>query len=172
MSNKNSNFPTNQKPDLKPGEMSKTVSLFDDLRQMPPVRKSDTARVEERVGQYFQFCEERDLKPSVEGLALALGTSRQVLWNWEQDSNSKAGQIISRAKLLINALLTDFTLNGKINFAYSIWLQKNHFGYSDTKTVELVPKSDPVSIPLEQQVEDAGLVWDDETGEFVPGKGD
>ena len=38
MSNNNSNFPTNQKPDLKPGEMSKTVSLFDDLRQMPPVR--------------------------------------------------------------------------------------------------------------------------------------
>lgn len=112
------------------------------------------------------------MKPSVEGLALALGTSRQVLWNWEQDSNSKAGQIISRAKLLINALLTDFTLNGKINFAYSIWLQKNHFGYSDTKTVELVPKSDPSSIPLEQQIEDAGLVWDDETGEFVPGKGD
>ena len=73
---------------------------------------------------------------------------------------------------MINALLTDFTLNGKINFAYSIWLQKNHFGYSDTKTVELVPKSDPVSIPLEQQVADAGLVWDDETGEFVPGKGD
>lgn len=171
MSNKISNLPNAQLPKASPGEMGLMVKLFENLRQMPPVSKSDVEQIQERVGQYFRFCEEQDLKPSVEGLALALGVTRQTLWNWEQDLNSQAGQIVSRAKLLINALLTNFTLNGKISFSYTIWLQKNHFGYSDTKTVELVPKSDSSNISLEQQVDDAGLVWDDELGEFVPGKG-
>lgn len=173
MSSRKSNLPNAQLPDTSPGEMGLRINFFNELRQLPPVRKNDTEMVQERVGWYFQFCEKRDLKPSVEGLALALGTTRQTLWNWEQDSASKAGQIVTRAKLLINALLTDFTLNGKISFPYTIWLQKNYFGYDDSKKVELVSnQTTSEAISLEQQVEEAGLVWDVELEEFVPMKGD
>ena len=97
---------------------------------------------------------------------MALGTTRQNLWLWEQ-SDSEIGEIIGRAKTLINAMLTDFAMNSKISPVFGIWLQKNHFGYSETKQIEIIPPRESHKT-LEQQVTESNLVWDDETGEFIP----
>lgn len=105
-------------------------------------------------------------EPSVEGLALALGTTRQNLWLWEQ-SDVEMGEIIGRAKTLINAMLTDFAMNSKISPVFGIWLQKNHFGYSETKQIEIIPPQENHKT-LEQQITESNLIWDDETGEFIP----
>lgn len=123
-------------------------------------------KAKKRISEYFEFCQRADRKPSVEGLALALGTTRQNLWLWEQ-SGGEMGEIIGRAKTLINAMLTDFAMNSKISPVFGIWLQKNHFGYSETKQIEIIPPRESHKT-LEQQVTESNLVWDDETGEFIP----
>lgn len=170
MSNKNSNYPTNAKPDADPAEIGELVGIMDGLRRLPPVSKGEPEAVRERLNYYFQYCADYGVKPSVESMTLALGKSRQSLWEWENDPKSKSGELIRRAKDLINAMLTTWTMSGKINPVYSIWLQKNNYGYSDTKTLEIKqaqPEHATMS-DLEEQLEAAGLVWNEKKGEFVP----
>lgn len=159
-------FPNAVKPNVEPGEIGQVVRNFEALWNLPPVHKNEPEKARERITEYFEFCQQADRKPSVEGLALALGTSRQTLWIWEQ-SGGEIGEIVGRAKTLINAMLTDFAMNSKISPVYGIWLQKNHFGYSETKQIEIVPHQENHKT-LEEQIVENNLVWDDETGEFVP----
>lgn len=168
MSNKNSNYPTNAKPNATPAEIGKLVGMMDSLRKLPPVRKREPEAVEQRLNYFFQYCTDEGIKPSVEAMALCMGVSRQTLWEWENDTGSKAGQLVARAKELINSLLTTWTMNGKINAVYAIWLQKNNSGYSDTKTLEIKPQSEPHSLSIEEQIEESGLIWDEQLEEFRP----
>lgn len=166
MSNSKSNFPNAVKPNVKPGEVGEIVRNFESLWELPPVHKNEPEEAKKRISEYFKFCQRADRKPSVEGLALALGTTRQNLWLWEQ-SDVEMGEIIGRAKTLINAMLTDFAMNSKISPVFGIWLQKNHFGYSETKQIEIIPPQENHKT-LEQQITESNLIWDDETGEFIP----
>ena len=170
MSNKNSNWPNAAQPDATPAEIGELVQTLDELRKLPPVSKNSPEQVKERLDYYFRYCGEYGVRCSVEGMVLALGRSRQCLWEWENDPKSKSGELIRRAKDLINAMLTAWTMNGKINAVYSIWLQKNHFSYSDNKVLEIrqaQPEHATMS-DLEEQLEAAGLVWNEKKGEFVP----
>lgn len=170
MSNKVSNYPNAAKPDATPEEIGALVEALDGLRKLPPVNKNDPEGVKTRLDYYFQYCAEYGVRCSVEGMVLALGRSRQTLWEWENDPKSKSGELIRRAKELVNTMLTAWTMTGKINPVFSIWLQKNHFGYSDTKTLEIrqaQPERATMS-DLEEQLEAAGLVWNEKKGEFVP----
>lgn len=141
MSNKNSNYPTNAKPNATPAEIGELVGIMDNMRKLPPVTKKEPEIVKERLDYFFRYCADHGVKPSVEGMSLALGVSRQSLWEWESDTQSKAGQLVARAKELINSLLTTWTMNGKINAVYAIWLQKNNSGYSDSKVLEIKPQT-------------------------------
>ncbi len=152
MSNKNSNYPTNQKINCTPAEMGNKVLSLDELRKLPPVRKQDPDKVRERLDFYFKYCEENGLKPSVEGMSLATGISRQGMWKWEQDEHSEAGQLITRAKSLINTILTEFAMDGKLAFPYAIWLQKNHFSYSDNKVLEIKPQNNSIQGRTPEQI--------------------
>lgn len=168
MSNKNSNYPTTAQPNATSAEIGELVGMMDGLRKLPPVKKREPEGVEERLSYYFKYCADNGIKPSVESMSLSLGISRQSIWEWEQDTGSKAGQLVARAKELINSLLTTWTINGKINAVYTIWLQKNNSGYSDTKTLEIKPQTEPHHISLEEQIEESGLVWDEVREEYIP----
>lgn len=168
MSNKVSNFPNAAKPKATPQEIGELVGVMDELRKLPPVSKNEPEKVRERLDRYFQFCADNGIKCSVEGMVLSTGRSRQTLWEWENDSKSKSGELVRRAKEAINAMLTQWTMSGKMPFPYSIWLQKNHFSYSDTKVLEIKPQTESHNISIEQQLEESGLVWDEQLEEYVP----
>lgn len=168
MSNKVSNFPNVAKPKATPQEIGQLVGVLDELRRLPPVSKNEPEKVRERLDFYFQHCEQNGVRCSVEGMVLALGKSRQTLWEWEHDSESKAGELVRRAKELINTLLTQWSMDGKMPFPYTIWLQKNHFSYSDNKVLEIKPYTEKEPISLEKQLEDSGLIWDEELEEYIP----
>lgn len=73
-----------------------------------------------------------DLKkpPTVEGLALALKTSRQTLLNYE--GRDYFADILEDAKLRIADSVMGRAMAGEINPTIAIWISKNHYGYSDT----------------------------------------
>lgn len=169
LSNKVSNWPNAVPPNASPEEIGELVATLDELRKLPPVSKSDPEGVRERLNYYFNYCGDYGVKPSVEGMCLTLGVSRQGIWKWENDEKSKAGEYVRRAKDLINTLLTTWGMNGKVNAVYAIWLQKNNFSYSDTKTLEIKqaePERHSLS-DLEEQLAEAGLVWDEQKREYV-----
>lgn len=151
MSNNRSNFPNAVKPTTEPGEISSMVKGYETLWELPPVRKGEVELAKQRIAEYFQFCQSADRKPSVEGLALALGTSRQNLWLWEQ-AGDEMGEIVARAKALINAMLTDFAMNNKIPCVYGIWLQKNHFGYTEAIVLDTPHNKGNVPTQTAQQI--------------------
>lgn len=168
MSNKNSNYPTTAQPKATPAEIGQMVGIMDNMRKLSAVSKREPEKVQERLDYYFQYCTDNGVKPSVEGMCLCLGVSRQSVWEWEQDAQSRSGQLVARAKELINSLLTSWTMDGKVNPVYSIWLQKNNYGYTDNRTIEIKPQTEPHNVNIEQQIEEAGLVWNSQLEEYIP----
>lgn len=127
------NYPAQQQPNVEPGELAEKIRFMEQLSNW--TFTSDPEKVEQRVRWYFDKCAEYDVRPTVASLALALNTSRQTMWQWEQ-KGGRLGDIVSQAKRLLNALLEDWSVCGKINPVSAVWLQKNHFHYRDTYTVE------------------------------------
>lgn len=130
------NSPTNWANELTTEDKSNMLTVFDSFRRLPPVRKNDIAEINKRLDDYFKICADNAIIPTVEAMELVLGVSRQAMWKWQQE-NCEAGEIVSRAKTIINAMLTTATMAGKCNPVYSIWLQKNNFGYSDAQVLQL-----------------------------------
>lgn len=56
-----------------------------EIRRLPPVRKDDTEEISKRLNDYFAICSANSLLPTVEGMTIALGVSRQSLWKWENN---------------------------------------------------------------------------------------
>ena len=151
MSNRRSNFPNAQSPIVEPGETALMVERMEELRSWAPVREPE--EIEQRVKDFFVWCIKYDLKPGVELLALSLGTSRQTLWNWQQEG-SKRGKIIDRAKQLIASMLEQWGLNNSLNVAAFCFLMKNNFGYSDSVTIDTSPNKTNTPTQSAQQIAD------------------
>lgn len=134
------NFPAQQNPSVEPGELTEKIRFMEALADW--TFTNDPEKVAFRVKWYFDQCAKHDVRPTVATLAVALNTSRQTMWGWEK-KGGELGQIISQAKRILNALLEDWGLNGKVNPVVLVWLQKNHHSYKDTVTVEPLPRPDP-----------------------------
>ncbi|WP_195274785.1 terminase small subunit [Blautia massiliensis (ex Durand et al. 2017)] len=135
MSNRRSNFPNAQQPDVEPGETGELVSSIEELRALPAVR--EYSEVAERVKWFFQWCADHDLRPGVELLALSLGCSRQTLLNWQHEGSDR-GHVIDTAKQVIAALTEQWGLTNRLNVAAFCFLMKNNYGYSDSVTIDTV----------------------------------
>lgn len=143
------NSPTNWSEGLTTADKSNMLTVFDSFRRLPPVRKNDIAEINKRLDDYFKICSDNAIIPTVEAMELVLGVSRQSMWKWQQQ-DCEAGQIVSRAKAIINTMITTATMAGKCNFAYSIWLQKNHFGYSDAQVLQVENITDKKPLPASE----------------------
>ena len=105
------------------------------MRKLPSYDHKDPKAVAERIDYYFEFCANRQKKPTVEGLSLALGVTRQALFVWENKDDER-GAIVRQAKALLNALLIDWGIEGRVNPVTMIFLSKNNHGYKDNVQIE------------------------------------
>lgn len=136
MENRKSNFPNAQQIDAKPGEIGIMVQRMEELRGLS--RPDTDEAIEKRIKWFFEWCSTNDVRPGVELLALALGTTRQNLWLWQQRGNRR-GQLITMAKQVLAALLEQWGETGKINPAALCFLMKNHFNYQDNVQLQIEP---------------------------------
>lgn len=102
----------------------------------------DAGQVEERIGWYFGHCAEKGIKPSVAGLALALGIDRKSLYDWgnRRRNGSAQADLIKRARDAIICATEFYAQDGKINPAIAIFLLKNHGGYTDVQQLTVEAK--------------------------------
>lgn len=135
MSSKRSYLPTSEEIQSKPGELSQMTRQAMELANWERIDIKDADQIEERCKEYFSYCIERDIRPFVEGLCLALGTNRQSLVNWEHEK-SRRGDCIRKSKQTIKALLERWGLENRLNPATLIFLYKNIAGYKDVVTLE------------------------------------
>lgn len=106
------------------------------------VDTSDPKAIEERLEWYFQRCIDNNMKPTMSGMAMALGVSRQILWDWHNGTRRPENyEIIDSAYNLMEQLWEMYMMNGQINPASGIFLGKNHFGYKDVQDIVVQPKN-------------------------------
>lgn len=122
-------------PNTTGAELKLQIQDLNTLRKLPSYDHKDPKAVAERIDYYFEFCAVREKKPTVEGLSLALGVTRQALFVWENKDDER-GAIVRQAKALLNALLIDWGIEGRVNPVTMIFLSKNNHGYRDNIQVE------------------------------------
>lgn len=121
------------KPQTDPGDNMRYIEHSLKLAAFTRVNTKSPEEMQERIFQYFEIAAEDDMRPSVAGLALALGISRQRMNQIAYDENHPSCEVMRRAYQILEAHLNNYMLNGKINPVSGIFLLKNHFGYSDQK---------------------------------------
>ena len=146
-----SNFANAQQPALEPGQMGKMISALEELRQLPKINYDNPDELQERITKYFEWTIEKDMRPGIEMLALAIGVDRTTLWRWSQGGGTKA-KIIGQARQLIATLLEQWALTGKINPTTHCFLAKNHFGYADEFTLVAEQRNKLDSLPTKEEV--------------------
>ncbi len=138
---------------VKPGDNARYLRHALAAWELPPLDLDDDEAVNERIAWYFHHCAEDDMKPTVTGLANALGVHRDTLHRWStgarRGEKSDRGDSIKRAYAMLAELWEDYMLNGKVNPVSGIFLGKNHFGYTDKQEVTLTPGT-PLGEPVDQ----------------------
>ncbi len=132
----------------KPGDNTKYLTNAMKIANLPKIDTKDIPQLQGRIKQYFEICVEDDMKPSVAGLALAIGVDRKTIWQWAQSENSDRSNTIKRAYQVLNLMMEDYMQNGKINPVSGIFLMKNNFGYQDKQDVVITPNN-----PLGEKVD-------------------
>ena len=115
----------------------------------------DHDAVIDRIKQYFELCAHDDMRPSIEGLAVAFDCDRRQLYRWAFETHDarisqKARQYIKRAYTTLNLQLVDFLQNGKVNPVAAIFLLKNNQGYEDKTEMVLRPESQNAEVNPDQ----------------------
>lgn len=143
-------LPPAEKPDMTPAEMSDNISFFSVIGSKGKLPSYDVQAIRDRIQWYFDQCQLYSMRPGIEGLALALSTTRQSIWEWSKEQ-SERGEAIRAAKQTIISLLECWNLTGKLNPASSIFLLKNWAGYQDSISIEATaaPKMEPTHSPEE-----------------------
>ncbi|MBQ3265222.1 MAG: hypothetical protein IJH07_05540 [Ruminococcus sp.] len=135
----------NQQPQTEPGDNTKYVRHSMEIANLEHIDLKNAEQVKERTMNYFSICEKNDMKPSVAGLALALGIERTTLWKIrkKQEGGYPAEVIntLKRAVQIINAMMEDYMQNGKINPVSGIFLMKNNMDYTDKQEVVVTPNN-------------------------------
>lgn len=123
-------------------ETKGTIQNAIEIMSWPLIDHTDPKQVEDRCIKYFEYCAESGSKPGMAALALALGIDRMTLWRYLNGITSPAatvGPVLKRAYAVMNMLMEEFMLNGKINVVAGIFLLKNNYGYKDQTDVVVTP---------------------------------
>ena len=137
-----------------------------DLLTFAPIDcKIETAEtIDRRCYDYMEKCIENEMKPGIAGLALAIGLGRQTLINYingNVDMPFENRAVLQRYYTFLNAILEDYTQNGKINPVSALFLLKNNFGYKDTQEFVVNNAVQEETSP-ETLIEEANLLFAEE----------
>ena len=158
------------KKQLPAGAKTKGNELFVihnlDLLSFAPIDcKIETAEViDRRCYDYMEKCIQNEMKPGIAGLALAIGVGRPTLINYingNVDMPHENRAVLQRYYTFLNAILEDYTQNGKINPVSALFLLKNNFGYKDTQEFVVNNNVQEETTP-ESLIEEANLLFDNE----------
>ena len=96
-------------------------------------RPENTEELKQRIRDFFQICEKRDIKPGIETLCLALSVNRSTLWRWcrEEGADKEFADVCRNAKQTIIAMTEQAGMRG-LNIALYAFTMKNIAGYRDS----------------------------------------
>ncbi len=128
---------------------------------------------------YFQYVRdinanpdiEKNLIVDIEGWAAFTGLTRRTILTYEKQRKGEWSDFISQVKNSICAAKKELAFHGQIPQVVFMFDLTNNHSYVNSSEFRIEPISDKVperQITLEEQIQQAGLVWNDEKGEYVP----
>ena len=134
----------------EPGDNTRIVQTNMKFFDMPKVDLKDPVAVRERLGEYFKIYGEADLKPTVAGMAMALGIHRRTLWAIANDQPTggdgykaslpeESAHLVKKAYEMLEMSMEAYANSGKINPVMAIFMLKNHWNYQDKTEYVLTP---------------------------------
>ena len=134
----------------EPGDNTRIVQTNMKFFDMPRVDLKNPEAVRERLAEYFRIYSEADLKPTVAGMAMALGFNRRTLWaiandqptggnGYKMNLPEETTDLVKKAYEMLEISMENYANAGKINPVMAIFMMKNHFGYQDKTEYVLTP---------------------------------
>ncbi len=133
-----------------PDKEAKKAELFQRLTELhlkQGIAKFDTVdEMQLLIEQYFVDCSEFKLRPTIRGLAIALGTVYETLNGWERGERdgqlgSSCSAIIKKAKQLIAEYDEIMALEGYDNPILFMFRAKNYYGMQDKQELTIASTS-------------------------------
>ena len=135
---------------VNPGDNTMYLHQSLELMNLPTIDLHDIMAVQERINEFFNIMAKYDTKPTVAGMAMALGMDRRTLWAIRNDQPTggagyksalppEVADLIKKSYLLMENLWENYMQNGKINPVSGIFLGKNNFGYQDKTEYVVTP---------------------------------
>lgn len=120
--------------------VSKALRLNINIRNLGKAGKPKTVQeMEDRIDQYFEVCQEAQLNPTVEGLAMAIDYDRRTLFDIQ---NAKAkiqfSDTVKKAKDFIANYDAILASSNKMNSAVYCFRSKNFYQMKDSVQIEAV----------------------------------
>lgn len=122
------NFPTAF--EIDPTKTSTLLKNIMTIASMPKCVTEDEFVT--RFNDYFNFCIEQEIKPTVESFALAFGITTQTVRKWETgEYGAFKKDLVKRGKTIMQTFLTNAVMEGKVNPVTYIFYSKNYYGMVD-----------------------------------------
>lgn len=165
---------------VEPGDNAKFLQNALEIYNLPKIDLFDESQVVKRIGEYFTIEAKNDNKPTVSGLAMALGVSREELWRirtgrFPEERNGAQGGVaglpkeivnhIKKAYEILSRLWEDYMQNRKVDPMAGIFLGVNNYGMKNTKDVVIETAVDNSESRSESElIKSAGLLPSDTDG--------
>ena len=126
-----------QKESKEPGANRRAILNALEAVKRPKVDVKDTKAVEERIMEYFQYCIENDVSPSVSACCSWLGIHITTIEKWYQGQQGSPEHQRIAAKFygIIQDIWAQKMDGGDINPVSGIFMGKAFFGYKDTQEI-------------------------------------
>ncbi len=126
---------------VEPGRNAKYAWVLSTISKWPPVDKKDVSALEERLDEYLHFCMENDMKVGNQMCYLALGISKDDVYNWENGRTlgDQHSDFIKKVKKICGGYREILMQDGQVNPVTGIFWQKNYDGLKDQQDVVVSP---------------------------------
>jgi hypothetical protein len=120
--------------------VSRALHLNLQIRKLGSNGKPKTQQdMEDRITQYFELCEQAQLNPTVEGLAMAVDYDRRSLFEISKGTfNLPFMDIVKKAKDFIANYDAILAASNKMNSAVYCFRSKNFYGMKDNIQIEAI----------------------------------
>ena len=128
--------------DAKRDEAARVIGTIVEAYHMKPVRSNK--ELNERVEQYFKFCVERRIIPTVEGMALYTGYTRSTWWDWrsgrnkgfsDMESGFTTSDIVQKSVEMLACFDATLVMGGAFNPISYIHRAANYYGLQQRQVV-------------------------------------
>ena len=131
----------------KAGDNAKYAGVLATILSWEPVDKTDVAQLDERFVQFVNFCAENDVRITNQTAYLALGISKDEVYDWGNGhTRDKAhADFIKKVKAFCSAYRELLGAEGKLNPVTLVWWQKQYDGMVDKQELVLTPNTQRLS---------------------------